>query len=78
MDKALCKNEIPEKPYAQKYPLKQKCTPAIMQSQIYARRYCVPSKITSASLVKIPTTELPQNWTISETTSPNPTAILTA
>lgn len=34
MDKALCKKEIADHPYAQKYPLKLKCTPAKIQSQI--------------------------------------------
>jgi hypothetical protein len=28
MDKILCKKLSPERPQAQKYPLKQKCTPA--------------------------------------------------
>ena len=30
---ALCKKESPDSPLAQKYPLKQKCTPANTQSQ---------------------------------------------
>ena len=35
----LCKNDSPDLPQAQKYPLKLKCIPANMQSQIYPRKY---------------------------------------
>lgn len=34
METTLCRNEISERPQAQKYPLKQKWTPAKMQSKI--------------------------------------------
>lgn len=34
MDATLYANEIDDNPYAQKYPLKQKCTPAIIASMI--------------------------------------------
>ena len=41
--------DIFDKEYAQKYPLKLKCIPAKIQSQIYPRIYCPPSTITLAS-----------------------------
>ena len=39
IERKLCKNEMLDFPYAQKYPLKQKCIPAKIQSQIYPRIY---------------------------------------
>lgn len=32
IEMVLCMNEMPDSPNAQKYPLKQKCIPAIAQS----------------------------------------------
>ena len=38
-DRKLCRKDIPDFPYAQKYPLKQKCIPANIQSATYPLKY---------------------------------------
>ena len=63
----LCTNDSSERPMAQKYPLKQKCTPAKQQSRIYPRRYGPPAATTAASCVKT-------NWMTTEMSTPKPNA----
>ena len=71
----LCRNEMPDFPQAQKYPLNEKCTPAKMQSKIYPRIYCPPAVITSASDVNSPTTGSAINCASTLTAMPKPTAM---
>lgn len=72
VDKMLWMNDNSLRPYAQKYPLKLKCTPAKKQSQIYPRRYHAPAAMTAASVVNSPTTFGAMNCTSTPTTAPKP------
>lgn len=71
----LWMKEIEDFPYPQKYPLKQKCIPASMQSKEYDLRYWQPAIITASSLVNNRTSVCGINWQYTETIIPKTTVI---
>ena len=78
IDRKLWLKEIMERPQAVKKPLKQKCTPASMQSHTYPRRYSLPCMMTSVSSVKNLTAISGTNWRMIAHIEPNPTEMAIA